>query len=191
MPSLVRRTDSKDRRPAFHSSAPIPLSSTPPSRMSTSELQREGGLAVLCTGRSAFPRLKAVLQPRSWGVRWVRGHGAPLVVRVRALSTDRWPGIRCWHTSGVRCVADPLPVVSLVPRSTTGCLRSSLRDERQGAPPILFSSFCQNNTFQRPVLVQGRATGRLPVPLSGSLPIPRGKDASSTFVQFVLPKNDF
>ena len=56
----------------------------------------------------------------------------------------RW----CWHTSGVRSIGGPRPVVSLVPRSTTGYMPSSLRDERPEVPTAgLFSSFCQKWCF--------------------------------------------
>ena len=47
------------------------------------------------------------------------------VLRGTALPPEReqhnpWPVLGRWHTSGVQVVGPRLPVVSLVPRSTTG-----------------------------------------------------------------------
>ena len=63
---------------------------------------------------------------------------------------------RCGHTSGVRSIGDPRPVVSLGARSTTGYLPSFLWDERQDVPaPGLFSSFCRKRAFSRTSLGPG------------------------------------
>ena len=69
----------------------------------------------------------------------------------------------CWHTSGVRSIGGTRSVVSLVPRSTTGYLPSSLWDERQDVPgPGLFSSFCLKRAVSR------AGSGPGPFPPAGS-----------------------
>ena len=132
-------------------------------------LKREGGSERVWPARSAVPRLKAVLQPRSWGVRWFDGVGL--------------------RSSFGCCLDEPVDLgperqpyfVQFVSPNAGKAFRSGTQSAIRNPQSeiAVFSSFRGIPRLRhRGTDYEGPWRRRSN---------PRGRDASSTFVQFVSP----